>query len=52
MEHTVLYQNAHEALQALFDDRSVSQARTRDDLETLRDDINTMLESLPDADDE
>ncbi len=41
---------AEKAIDAIFGDTSVSPEQTRDDLESLRDKIEMLLESLPDGD--
>jgi hypothetical protein len=46
-EHVDLFEAAKKALNDLFSDRSVAQAETRDSLEELRDEIDSMLDTLP-----
>ena len=41
-----LYEQAVEAITKLFGDRSVSQATCRDNLLSLKDEIDVMLDSL------
>lgn len=50
-DHEALKDAARNAVQALHGDTSVSQAQTRESLEEIRDEINDMLESLPDDED-
>ena len=40
--------NAKQAIDKVFSDDSVSVATTRDRLETLREEIDDLLETLPD----
>ena len=40
-----------ETVDRFFTDKSRSRAETKDDLETLRDEIEVMIESLEDAED-
>ncbi|MBB6262527.1 hypothetical protein FHS77_003103 [Paenochrobactrum gallinarii] len=48
---TSKYEAALEAVRRLFEDTSVSQEATRDQLETLRDEIEGMIDTLPSEDD-
>ena len=45
------YEKAKQAVDMLFQDQSQSQAQTREDLSTLREHINNLIETLPDAED-
>jgi hypothetical protein len=45
-----LVEAAKEAITAVFSDQSVSQSATRDRHEELRDEIDTLLETLPEED--
>lgn len=44
---TAKYEAALDAVQQLFSDTSVAPEITREDLETLRDEIETMIDTLP-----
>lgn len=45
-----LYDEAKEAISELFSDRSVAAQTTRINLETLMDEIQIMVDSLPEDD--
>ena len=45
--HSQLYDAALKAARALFDDTSVPQQATRDSLEELREEIDTLISFLP-----
>lgn len=47
MNNEELYQAALETITELFRDKSVSVSDCRGNLEGLKDEINTLLESLP-----
>lgn len=49
-----LYEEARQAIQLVFNDTSVSAGQTRNALAALKDEIETLIETLPegDADDE
>ncbi len=47
-----LYQKALDAITALFNDRSVSPAQAKRNLNGLMSEIGTMIETLPDDEDE
>lgn len=47
MDNEELYQAAMDAITELFSDKSVSVSDCRGNLEGLKDEINTLLESLP-----
>lgn len=46
MDHDELLEAAKTALNAVFGDQSVSQAKTRESLHELRGDIDVMLDTL------
>lgn len=50
MEHDKLYEAAQKAVTDLFSDQSVSQAQTRESLQSLVEEIETMLDTLQDDD--
>lgn len=43
-----LYKEALEAIKRVFSDTSVSAGQTRISLETLKEDIDVLIDSLPD----
>lgn len=45
MEET-LYEKAHEAIEELFSDKSVTQEEAKENLNSLIDEIQTMIETL------
>lgn len=47
-QNEMLYSEAMEAVRRLFSDTSVPPDETRQNLQGLRDEIDVMLESLPD----
>lgn len=46
MSHDQLYQRAKEAIDAIFSDTSISQQETINSLETLREEIGIMINSI------
>lgn len=47
MNHIELVATATEAIRAVFGDQSVDQRQTRESLEELQSEIETMLDTLP-----
>ncbi|MCZ7862751.1 hypothetical protein O9X98_15355 [Agrobacterium salinitolerans] len=45
-----LYEEARQAIQRVFGDTSVSAGQTRNTLEALKDEIETLIETLPEGD--
>lgn len=52
MGHDELYEAAQKAITELFSDKSVSQAQTRESLQSLIEEIETMLDTLREDEDE
>lgn len=52
MSHAQLVQNVKDALEALLADADVPASQTREELQSIKDEVDSMIESIPDAEDE
>lgn len=48
MSNEQLYQDALDAVNKLFSDKSVSQSKARENLKSLRDEIDLLIDTLKD----